>query len=135
MVNLNEIFAIISAHKAENTDHKNTMNHEQLGFFLSVNGLHIKEIGGCYKDIKEVSYLVTGTPHKYGWPLNSICSAMAKAYGQDSYTICDGTGQALLMANDGETVINRFTSVKKSSPTDMSYVDISGERFTLTNEE
>ena len=134
MLDLNNIFAIISAHKDTLTDKENSINHEQLGYFLSVNGFHIEEVDGVFSDMTEKSYLVTGKPHKYGWPMNSICSAMASAYHQHSYIICDGTGQAFLMSSDGKTVLERFTNVREARPTDTSYTYINGERYTLTNE-
>ena len=135
MLDLNRIFAIISAHGDALTDEDNLTNHEQLGYLLSVNGFHIEETNSIFNDTIKKSYLVTGKPHKYGWPMNSICSTMANAYHQQSYTICDGTGQAFLMSNDGKTVFERFTNVRESKPTDTSYIYIDDKRCTLTNED
>ena len=130
-LDLNKIFAIVSAHKDYKTEDALAHDHDQLGFFLRINGFKTTEVVGSYNDIKEKSWLVTGSPSSIGWPLYELAKSMAESYNQDSFIICDGTGSALEVDVHGNK-LKTFTSVTPSLPSDPCYTIMpDGQRLTL----
>lgn len=131
LLDLNNIFAIVSAHKEYKTKDALTHDHEQLGFFMRANGFKTTEVFGSYNDIKEKSWLVTGSPNSIGWPLYELIKSMAQSYNQDSFILCDGTGSALEIDACGNR-LKIFTSVTPSLPSDPCYTIMpDGTRLTL----
>jgi hypothetical protein len=132
-LDLNTIFAIISASKQNRDAVDNERYHEQLGFFIRSNGFTTTEVIGSHRDIKEKSYIVTGSRGPNGWCLSELMQAMAKAYNQDSFIICDGTGAAYTVSSDGLSQ-EMFTTVRPSQSTDTNYTIMpDGSRQTLSN--
>jgi hypothetical protein len=132
MKDLNSVFAIVSAQRYNATELQNSINHEQLGYLLTMNGYTVTEVDGVFNDLKEKSYLVTGGPNDNGWPMFSIVSSMAQTYCQDSFVLGDGTGAAYLFSTNSKKAMFKFDSVRESVPSDKSYTIMpDGYRFTL----
>jgi len=130
-LDLDTIFALISADKSDKDDIRNMQDHEQLGFFIRMNGFKTTYVRGSYKDQMENVWLVSGSPNTIGWSLFDLMKSMAQTYNQDSFILCDGTGCARSFDGKGKQ-LETFTRVTSALPSDVSYTTMpDGTRLTL----
>lgn len=131
-IDLNTIFAIVSAEKDYNNDSQNSFNTFQMSNLIKSNGFDVTQVSGKYKDKPERALIVTGRPCSSGWTMHEIVKALAMTYDQESFIICDGTGEALLVSVKDNDVLGRFRNVRKAHPTDSSYTELpNGNRLVL----
>lgn len=126
---LSSPFAILSACKEYYADDSrsflNQLHTMQLVNLLRRNGYIATVVQGKYRDVAETSVLVQGTPENGGWSMHELVRAFAQTFDQESYILCDGTGEALLLSTQKTCdVLARFRSVREARPSDSSYTEL-----------
>lgn len=89
-------FIILSAELADSNSTVNDCKTESLRGILGRSGLAFKEIEGCYKDSREVSFLVEFDTKEE----RNLIKSFSWLYNQESFLLVNGKREATLIYNN-----------------------------------
>lgn len=106
-------FAIISAELAKHSDTDNAMRSQYLEDDLTAAGLYFETVTGCYKGVKERSFIVFN-------PVVEDIMTLARKFNQDSFLIRTNRNDCFLHFTEMSDVryIGEFKYMPKEVATD-----------------
>jgi len=102
---------IMSAEIASNSAELNKVLSDDLEKTLSNNNESYKAVQGCYKGVKEKSYVVV--PKSKETALEDLIN-LSETYGQECILYRDSAGRAWLCSKGGRDLIGMFSQVPRS---------------------
>lgn len=102
---------IMSAEIASNSAELNKILSDDLEKSLSNSNEAYKAVQGCYKGVKEKSYVVV--PKNEERALEDLIN-LSETYGQECILYRDSTGRAWLCGKGGRDLIGMFSQVPRS---------------------
>lgn len=114
-MNIFEPLYILSAHYGLISDADNKLRADGLRAYLNLKGYGVKQVLGCYKGEREISFLILGIDE-------SEALALARAYGQESVLHVDANRAASLVyshADRARLPLGRFQAVPADQVADL----------------